>query len=47
MTIVRTNGRGWNEIREVKITRDYLKYPEGAVLIEMGNTKVICTASIE
>lgn len=47
MTIMRTNGRGWNEIREVKITRDYLKYPEGAVLIEMGNTKVICTASIE
>jgi len=44
---MRTNGREWNEIREVKITRDYLKYPEGAVLIEMGNTKVICTASIE
>ena len=44
---MRANGRGWNEIREVKITRDYLKYPEGAVLIEMGNTKVICTASIE
>jgi ribonuclease PH len=47
MAIMRTNGREWNEIREVKITRDYLKYPEGAVLIEMGNTKVICTASIE
>ena len=47
MTIMRTNGRGWNEIRELKITRDYLKYPDGAVLIEMGNTKVICTASIE
>ncbi len=44
---MRTNGRGWNEIRELKITRDYLKYPGGAVLIEMGNTKVICTASIE
>jgi ribonuclease PH len=43
---MRTNGREWNEIREVKITRDYLKYPQGAVLIEMGNTKVICTASI-
>jgi ribonuclease PH len=47
MPIMRANGRGWNEIREVKITRDYLKYPEGAVLIEMGNTKVICTASLE
>ncbi len=44
---MRSNGREWNEIREVRITRDYLKYPEGAVLIEMGNTKVICTASIE
>ena len=44
---MRANWRGWNEIREVKITREYLKYPEGAVLIEMGNTKVICTATIE
>jgi ribonuclease PH len=44
---MRTNGRRWNEIREIKITRDFLKYPEGAVLIEMGNTKVICTATIE
>ena len=44
---MRANGRGWNEIREVKITREYLKYPEGAVLIEMGNTKIICTATIE
>jgi ribonuclease PH len=47
MPVMRANGRGWNEIREVKITREYLKYPEGAVLIEMGNTKVICTATIE
>jgi ribonuclease PH len=31
----------------VKITRDYLKHPEGSVLIEMGDTKVICTASLE
>lgn len=44
---MRANGRGWNEIRELKITRDFLKYPEGAVLIEMGNTKVICTATLE
>lgn len=44
---MRANGRGWNQLREVKITREYLKYPEGAVLIEMGNTKVICTATIE
>jgi ribonuclease PH len=44
---MRADGRGWNEIRELKITRDFLKYPDGAVLIEMGNTKVICTATLE
>lgn len=36
-----------DEIRSVKITKDYLMHPEGSVLIEMGNTKVICTASVE
>ena len=45
--IMRAKGRGLNEIRELKITRDFLKHPEGSVLIEMGNTKVICTATIE
>jgi ribonuclease PH len=44
---MRAHGRRWNEIRKIAITRDYLKYPGGAVLIEMGNTKVICTATIE
>jgi ribonuclease PH len=44
---MRADGRGWNEIRELKITRDFLKYPDGAVLIEMGSTKVICTATLE
>lgn len=44
---MRANGRKWNEIRKITITRDFLKYPGGAVLIEMGNTKVICTATIE
>jgi ribonuclease PH len=34
-------------MRPVKITRRFLKHPEGSVLIEIGNTKVICTASIE
>jgi ribonuclease PH len=45
--IMRAKGRGLNEIRELKITRDFLKHPEGSVLIEMGNTKVICTATME
>ncbi len=34
-------------MRPVKIIRGFLKHPEGAVLIELGNTKVICTASVE
>jgi ribonuclease PH len=42
----REDGRGLKQIRPVKIIRNYLKYPEGSVLIEMGNTKVICTASV-
>jgi len=44
---MRANGRRQNEIRELKITRDFLKHPPGSVLIEMGNTKVICTATVE
>ena len=36
-----------DEMRRVKITPDYTMYAEGAVLIEMGNTKDICTASVE
>src|SRR5699024_4364312 len=35
------------KIRELTITTDYIKYPEGSVLIEMGQTKVICNATIE
>jgi ribonuclease PH len=34
-------------MRPVRITRSFLKHPEGSVLIELGNTKVICTASVE
>jgi ribonuclease PH len=44
---MRIDGRQIDEMRQVKITRNYLKYPEGSVLVEFGNTKVICTASIE
>lgn len=39
--------RRYDELREIKITRNYLLYPEGSVLIEWGNTKVICTAVVE
>lgn len=43
----RIDGREVNQLRPVKITRNYLKHAEGSVLIEMGDTKVICTASVE
>ncbi len=44
---MRSDGRAWDEMRPVKITKNYLKYAEGSVLIEVGDTKVICTASEE
>lgn len=44
---MRFDGRNDNELRQVKIHRNYLKYAEGSVLIEVGNTKVICAATIE
>lgn len=43
----RIDSRNNDETRMVKITKDYILYPEGSVLIEMGNTKVICNASVE
>ncbi len=45
--MTRIDGRGSDKIRRVKITRNYLKNPEGSCLIELGNTRVICTASVE
>lgn len=47
MVYERINGRNFNELRPTKITRNYLLYPEGSVLIEQGKTKVIVTASVE
>ncbi len=44
---MRIDNREMDQLRDVKITRDYLMHPYGSVLIEMGNTKVICTAMIE
>jgi ribonuclease PH len=44
---VRINGRAWDELRQIRIARNYLKHPPGSVLIEMGNTKVICAVSID
>jgi ribonuclease PH len=44
---VRPDGRQPDELRPVRFTRHFNKYAEGSVLIEVGDTKVICTASIE
>jgi len=43
----RTDGRAANAARETRITPNYTMHAEGAVLIEVGRTKVICTASVE
>jgi len=46
-TITRPSGRSADQLRPVRITRNYTRHAEGSVLIEFGDTKVICTASIE
>lgn len=45
--MIRNDGRAEDQIRKVTITRPFLKYAEGSCLIELGNTKVICSASVE
>lgn len=45
--MTREDGRQTDELRRVIITRNYNKHAEGSVLIEMGDTKVICTATID
>ncbi|WP_347274961.1 ribonuclease PH [Candidatus Kuenenia sp.] len=44
---MRVDNRKYDELRPVTITRNFTKYSAGSVLVESGNTKVICTASIE
>jgi ribonuclease PH len=46
-TFQRNDNRAANQLRPVKITRHYTMHAEGSVLIEFGNTKVLCTASVE
>ena len=45
--MARHDGRAPDEIRPVTIETDFIKYPEGSVLITCGNTKVICNATVE
>ncbi|MBI3592808.1 MAG: ribonuclease PH, partial [Nitrospirae bacterium] len=44
---MRPDGRKHDELRKVNITRNFIAAAEGSALIEVGNTKVICTASVE
>jgi ribonuclease PH len=44
---MRPSGRRPDELRPVRISRGYTKHPEGSVLIEFGDTRVLCTASID
>ena len=45
--LARPSQRHADQLREVKLTRDYTMHAEGSVLVEFGNTKVLCTASVE
>jgi len=47
MTYVRTGGRAADQLRPVRITRGFTIHAEGSVLIEFGQTRVLCTASVE
>ena len=43
----RFDGRNNEQMRPVNITHDFIQFPEGSVLIEVGQTKVICNATVE
>lgn len=45
MIVTRADGRAYDELRPVRITRAFTDVPEGSVLIECGNTRVMCTAT--
>src|SRR6478609_11523203 len=47
MTFPREGGRAADSLRPVTLTRRYTRYAEGSVLVEFGDTKVLCTASVE
>jgi ribonuclease PH len=47
VAVQRPSGRAPNDMRKVVLTRRYTKHAEGSVLVEFGDTKVICTASVD
>jgi ribonuclease PH len=46
-TVLRHDGRAADQLRSVRFTRGFTRYAEGSVLVEFGQTRVLCTASIE
>jgi ribonuclease PH len=46
-TVARPSGRAADALRDVRITRGFTKHAEGSVLVEFGDTRVLCTASVE
>src|SRR6185312_12184401 len=47
MTFSRTQGRAANQLRPIRLTRNFTVHAEGSVLVEFGATRVLCTASVE
>ena len=45
--MVRQDGRGLENLRKINVTKNYIKYAEGSCLIEIGETRLVCTASVE
>jgi ribonuclease PH len=45
--LIRPSQRSANQLRDISITRNYTKHAEGSVLVEFGDTKVLCNASVE
>ncbi len=45
--MMRSDGRGLDVLRKVRVTRKYLKHAEGSCLIEVGDTKVVCSATLD
>ena len=43
----RLSARSFNQIREIKVTKNYIVHPHGSVLFQMGGTRVLCSASID
>ncbi len=47
LTVRRPSGRAFDQLREVRLTRGFTRHAEGSVLVEFGETRVLCTASVE